>query len=100
MNLCTTCSKHNTTCPLEGPSERCVEYNPENFTALSADELVAMLESYGLGWSLDHHGALIESRIWYWPYCVGRYRPHKVEPLAAMLLGAYSDYRIHTGAHR
>ena len=49
------------------------------------DELIADLESKKLGWSLDHTGALIEARVWDWPNVIGRYRPHKIEPLAHML---------------
>ena len=54
----------------------------------SADEIIQDLEARGLGWSLDHAGNLIEARIWNWPYVVGRYRPHTVEPLAKMLATA------------
>jgi len=55
---------------------------------VTADGIVAKLEAMGLGWSLDHCGNLIEARIWRWPNVIGRYRPTKVEPLAAMLLKA------------
>lgn len=58
-----------------------------NSTAMlsDADEIIAVLEERGCGWSLDHAGGLIEARIWNWPYVIGRYRPAKVEPLAEML---------------
>lgn len=52
---------------------------------MTADRIIAYCEQFGLGWSLDHTGRLIEARIWNWPNVVGRYRPHKVEPLALML---------------
>jgi len=52
---------------------------------MTADRIIAYCEQFGLGWSLDHTGRLIEARIWNWPDVVGRYRPHKVEPLAIML---------------
>lgn len=55
------------------------------------DEIITMLESKELGWSLDHTGGLIEARIWQWPHVVGRYRPHTVEPLAVMLQRAVDD---------
>ena len=55
------------------------------------DALISDLESKGLGWSLDHNGMLIEARIWEWPNVVGRYRPHKTEPLALMLQKAIDD---------
>jgi hypothetical protein len=55
------------------------------------DEIIADLESRGLGWSLDHNGRLIECRIWDWPTVIGRYRPNKVEPLADMLNAAIAE---------
>jgi hypothetical protein len=57
----------------------------------SADDIIQELEAKGLGWSLDHCGALIEARIWQWPTVVGRYRPNKVEPLADMLSKARNN---------
>ena len=54
----------------------------------TVDDIIAELESCGLGWSLDHTGRLIEARVWDWPYVIGRYRPDKVEPLAKMLATA------------
>lgn len=51
----------------------------------SVDDLIADIESRGLGWSLDHTGRLIEARIWDWPTVIGRYRPEKTVPLAKML---------------
>jgi hypothetical protein len=52
------------------------------------DAIISDLEAKNLGWSLDHNGALIEARVWDWPNVIGRYRPHKIEPLAHMLLTA------------
>jgi hypothetical protein len=52
------------------------------------DELIADLESRGLGWSFDHNGGLIEARIWHWPYVIGRYRPGLMAPLVEMMQGA------------
>ena len=60
---------------------------------LTLDEVIAVLEAHGFGWSLDHHGGLIEARVWDWPYCVGRYRPATVEPLAQMLHRAIQSMR-------
>jgi hypothetical protein len=57
----------------------------------TADDIIADLESRGLGWSLDHIGQLIEARVWDWPNVIGRYRPHTVEPLAKMLAAAAFD---------
>ena len=54
----------------------------------TADDIIADLESRGLGWSLDNTGRLIEARVWEWPYVIGRYRPAKTEPLAKMLATA------------
>ena len=54
----------------------------------TVDDLIAVLESHGLGWSLDHTGRMIEARVWRWPAVVGRYRPEKVEPLAQLLARA------------
>ena len=60
-------------------------------THKTADEIIAELEAQRLGWSLDHTGNLIEARIWRWPHVIGRYRPHKTEPLADMLRAAIAD---------
>lgn len=57
----------------------------------SADEIIAVIEESGFGWSLDHTGRLIEARIWDWPNVIGRYRPSRVEPLALMLTSAIMD---------
>jgi len=54
----------------------------------TVDEYIEILESRGLGWSLDHTGHLIEARVWDWPYVVGRYRPTETIPLAQMLAKA------------
>jgi len=54
----------------------------------TVDDIIAELESRGLGWSLDHTGRLIEARVWDWPNVIARYRPAKVEPLAKMLSAA------------
>ena len=60
----------------------------------TADDLIAVLERYGLGWSLDHTGNLIEARIWDWPNVIGRYRPHTVEPLRDMLAKAMTGVKF------
>ncbi len=57
----------------------------------TADDIIADLESRGLGWSLDNTGRLIEARVWDWPYPIGRYRPDKLEPLAKMLAAALAQ---------
>ena len=54
----------------------------------TVDDIIADLESRGLGWSLDHTGRLIEACVWDWPAVIGRYRPATVEPLAKMLAKA------------
>jgi hypothetical protein len=61
------------------------------FKKKEADAIIADLEVKGLGWDVGNAGRLIEARIWQWPYVVGRYRPERVEPLAAMLRGAIAD---------
>lgn len=58
------------------------------------DHIISILESRGLGWSLDHTGHMIEARIWKWPTVIGRYRPAQVEPLARMLAAAMMDVDI------
>ena len=55
------------------------------------DDIIADLESRGLGWSLDHTGTFIEARVWDWLTVIGRYRPAKTEPLAKMLAAACYD---------
>lgn len=62
--------------------------DPTRTSATTVDDLIQDLEARGLGWSLDNTGRLIEARVWDWPDVVGRYRPHKVEPLAEMLATA------------
>jgi hypothetical protein len=57
----------------------------------TADDIIADLESRGLGWSLDHTGTIIEARVWDWPTVIARYRPATVEPLAKMLATACFD---------
>jgi hypothetical protein len=81
----------------------------------TADDIIADLESRGLGWSIEHTGRLIEACVWDWPAVIGRYRPDnpsheyrerpmeswptvigryrpaKVEPLAKMLAAACFD---------
>jgi len=52
------------------------------------DEIIADLESRGLGWSLDHAGRFIEARVWDWPRVISHYSPRAVEPLAKMLAAA------------
>lgn len=71
----------------------------------SADDLIADIESRGLGWSLDHTGRLIDARIWDWPTVIGRYRSEKTEPLAKMLSEAmyqvdWSRYPESDGGNR
>ena len=58
------------------------------------DQIIEILESRGLGWSLDHTGHMIEARIWDWPTVIGRHRPAQVEPLARMLAAALLDVDI------
>jgi hypothetical protein len=76
--------------------------NPRLFgeSACSADALISDLESRGIGWSLDHTGRLIEARVWDWPHVIGRYRPHKTEPLAHMLAQAMYEAEISCFAER
>jgi hypothetical protein len=64
----------------------------------TVDDIIADLESRGLGWSIEHTGGLLsdgkpvrEARVWDWPTVIGRYRPAKVEPLAKMLAAACFD---------
>jgi len=80
-------------CGLSGPLEDTVPlaiaaWNSLPRKAVTADEIIADLESRGLGWSLDHTGTLIEARVWDWPNVIARYRPATVEPLAKMLSAA------------
>lgn len=58
----------------------------------NVDELIADLESRGLGWSLDHtaHNH-IEARIWKWPYVIARKWFSHVVPLDVMLAEAMSQ---------
>lgn len=108
MTLCNTCRRHDHDCPLDGPGTimTCIEYRAKDPIYLmedaSADEIIRTLEVNKLGWSLDHTGALIEARIWNWPWVVGRYRPPKVENLDRMLRGAIADYHefLKDGKHR
>jgi len=68
---------------------------PEDAAAKSGpdkiDELIAVLENKGLGWTIDHERGLIEARVWDWPHVTGRYRPNRVEPLADMLAAAMRE---------
>lgn len=89
-NTCLVACAH---CGLSGPLEDTVPlaiaaWNSLPRKAVTADDIIADLESRGLGWSLDHTGTLIEARVWRWPRIIGRYRPDKVEPLAKMLAAA------------
>jgi len=59
---------------------------PKREFRATPDDLIQILESRGLGWSLDHN--LIEARVWDWPNVIGRYRPNTVIPLAEMLAKA------------
>ncbi len=61
---------------------------PKREFRATPDDLIQILESRGLGWSLDHTGNLIEARVWDWPNVIGRYRPNTVIPLAEMLAKA------------
>jgi hypothetical protein len=56
----------------------------------TVDDIIADLESRGLGWSIEHIGRLIEVRVWGCTV-IARYRPAKVEPLAKMLAAACFD---------
>jgi len=85
---------HN--CGLSGPIEDTVALAIAAWNSLprkyvTADDIIADLESRGLGWSLDHTGTLIEARVWDWPNVIARYRPATVEPLAKMLAAACFD---------
>jgi len=71
--------------------ERTQETQSKAMTTPTVDEIIADLESRGLGWSLDNTGRLIEARVWDWPTVIGRYRPHTTEPLAKMLAAACYD---------
>jgi len=80
-------------CGLSGPLEDTVALAMAAWNSLprkdvTADDIIADIESRGLGWSLDNTGTLIEARVWDWPTVIGRYRPAKVEPLAKMLSAA------------
>jgi hypothetical protein len=83
-------------CGLSGPLEDTVaiaiaSWNSLPRKAATVDDIIADLESRGLGWSLDNTGRLIEARVWDWPHVIGRYRPHTTEPLAKMLAAACYD---------
>ena len=56
----------------------------------TVDDIIADLESRGLGWSIEHIGRLIEARVWGCTV-IGRYRTHTTEPLAKMLAAACFD---------
>jgi hypothetical protein len=83
-------------CGLSGPLEdtaalAIAAWNSLPRKAATADDIIADIESRGLGWSLENTGPLIEARVWDWPNVIGRYRPHTVEPLAKMLAAACYD---------
>lgn len=66
----------------------------------SADDLVAKLESEGLGWDVGRAGPLIEARVWRWPYVIGRYRPKEMKSLYEMLSCAMRDAGINVPCDR
>lgn len=70
------------------PLDDASDHQPFAPMVCSVDSLIDDLESRGLGWSLDHTAMLIEARVWDWPFVIGRYRPHNLEPLAHMLAQA------------
>jgi len=83
-------------CGLSGPLKDTVAlaiaaWNGLTRKVVTADDMIADLESRGLGWSLDNTGRLIEARVWDWPNVIARYRPATVEPLAKMLAAACYD---------
>jgi len=59
------------------------------------DDLIADIESRGLGWMIDHmEGRRVttkEARVWDFPHCLATYRTDKPEPLATMLAKAMYD---------
>ena len=57
----------------------------------TVDDIIADLESRGLGWSIEHIGGVIEARVGKWRHIIARYRPATVEPLAKMLATACYD---------
>lgn len=67
------------------------QFRDEMPISIHPDRIIQFCEQRGFGWSLDHTGRMIEARIWDWPYCIGRYRPDRVEPLADMLWKALRD---------
>ena len=80
-------------CGLSGPIQGTVPLAIAAWNSLprkdvTADDIIADLESRGLYWSLDCIPNMIEARIWDWPHVIGRYRPAKTEPLAKMLAAA------------
>jgi hypothetical protein len=54
----------------------------------TVDDIIADLESRGLGWRIEHYGGLLEARVWGRARIIARYRPATVEPLAKMLAAA------------
>lgn len=75
----------------EMPTVPMTDDGVDRITRKTTDELIADLESRGLGWSLDHTGRLIEARVWEWPICIGRHRPEGVIPLQDMLAEAIKE---------
>lgn len=71
--------------------------NQDDFATMDVDHLVGWLERFDMAWDVGHTGRVLEARVWVWPYCVGRYRPAELEPLADMLRKAMLDTRNHTG---
>lgn len=60
----------------------------------TADEIIADLESRGLGWDVCNTGRLIKCRIWKWPDMIARYQPGATEPLAHMLTHCLAKFDI------
>ena len=83
-------------CGLSGPLDGTVPlaiaaWNSLPRKAVTADDIIADIESRGLGWSIGHTGGLLGARVWDWGTAIGRYRPDTVEPLAKMLAAACYD---------
>jgi len=83
-------------CGLSGPIEDTVPlaitaWNSLPRKAVTADDIIADLESRGLGWSIDHIAGVLETCVWDRDNVIALYRPAKVEPLAKMLATACYD---------
>jgi len=80
-------------CGLSGPLEDTVPlaiaaWNSLPRKAVTTDDIIADLESRGLGWSIEHTRTLIEARVWDWDTVIARYHTATVESLAKMLATA------------